>query len=142
MRRDRIIYGLLTFLMGVSLIACRDRSPEELASTIAASAELTHIDQICTELAKPSTFRQIKKGISGNSAKTIIYYQYVSEMSFTAVRDFYRGQAIGKEYELVNEDFREPEGFISILTIRRNDIRIVLEHRPPSGIFSIDCIKP
>jgi len=129
-----------TLLIVGLLVACREPSPEELAARIASSEELQYIDQICGEFPKPSNFRQVKKGVSGNAEKTIIYYQYLSDLSFAAVQDFYK-DSNQRGYVLESEDFREPEDFMSLLRFRRKDIRIVLEHRPPSAIFNIDCIR-
>jgi|GEM_PF-5277139 len=132
---------LLIVVVAVCVVSCRERSAEEIAAKIEASDVLSHIDQTCMKFPKPGGFKQIKKGISGNSEVAMIYYQYVSEKSFLEVRDFYRDPLTRGSYELTSENYREPESFISELRLLHGDVRIVVEHRPPSNIFSIGCIK-
>ena len=139
--RNRRAGFLSVVLIVASQIGCGEPSAEELAAKIAASEELRHIDRICMELPKPPTFKQIKKGISGNSGNTIVYYQFASDMSFVEMRDFYQDSSVRGQYILTGEHYQEPERFISLLSLQREDVRIVLENRPPSAIFNLDCIK-
>lgn len=137
-----IVRVLLACLILVLLDSCRAPSQEEVAAKIAASEELSHIDQICTEFPKPPTFRQIKKGISEDSEITSIYYQYSSNLPFASVRDFYQDAANRGEYMIVSENYTEPESLISVLRLSREDVAIVLEHRPRRpAIYNIDCIR-
>lgn len=131
----------IIILITILLASCRGPSDDELSARIAASDVLSHVDKFCMEFPKPRGFRQIKKGLSGNSEITIIYYQYVSDMSFSEVKNFYLNSSNRAEYVLVKEDYREPEDYINLLTFLREDIKIVLEQRPPSAIYSFDCIK-
>ena len=119
---------------------CKQDSLEVVEQKILASKELRYIDQICKEFPKPARFEQAKKGLSGNSETTIIFYQYISHMPFETVKAFYQDSANRGQYSLIREEYKEP--LINLITFRRDDIRIVLEQRPPSGIVNVDCVKP
>jgi hypothetical protein len=80
---------LLTFVI-LSNFACGVQTQEDVDTKIQASQKLRQIDRVCGELPKPYSFRQIKKGLSGNASSSIVYYQFVSDQSFGDVRQFYR----------------------------------------------------
>ncbi len=140
-RKMVIVRVLLTCLILVLLDSCGEPAEEEVARKIAASEELRHIDQICTEFPKPPAFRQIKKGIYVNSEIKSVYYQYSSNQPFAFVRNFYQDAANRGEYMLFSENYTEPEDTISTLRFLRDNVGITLEHRPPTAIFNIDCIR-
>ena len=135
----------LLVLVALSVVithsACRDSTPEEVASKIAASGELQHIDKICSEIPKPSSFKQIKKGLSGNSIESIVYYQYQTGVPFSAVRAFYEDPALRGDYHLLSVSDNESIDYRSEIRLARDDVGIIIEHRPPSGIFVYDCFK-
>jgi hypothetical protein len=125
----------------VSLASCGQDSEEQVAAHIANSAELRQIDETCASFAKPESFRQVKKGISGNSEIAIIFYQYVSPLSFDEVAAFYREREKQEKYRIIREDNRQAERSINNIHFQVEGLSIVLENRPPYGIFSVDCIK-
>lgn len=132
---------LLGFAIFITQSSCREPSPEEVEAKIAASRKLRQIDEVCSELPKPQSFRQIKKGISGNSRLSIIYYQYASDEPFSQVRDFYKANASEAGFVVTGEDYREPEALFSNIKLSREGVAIVVEHRRRFYIYNIDCIK-
>lgn len=136
-----IVRVLFACLILVLLDSCGGPSQEEVARKIAASEVLRQIDQICTEFPKPPTFHQIKKGIFEDSEIKSVYYQYSSDLPFTSVRDFYQDSVNRGKYILVSENYAEPDYPRSELRFLRDDVGITLEHRHPTAIFNIDCIR-
>jgi hypothetical protein len=137
---DLLLVFVITLFV-ISQVDCRDYTPEEVASKIAASDELQHIDKICSEIPKPPSFKQIKKGISGNAIESIVYYQYQTGVPFSAVRAFYEDPSLRGDYNLLSVSDHESIDYRSEIRLAREDVGIIIEHRPPSGIFVYDCFK-
>ena len=131
---------LLACLILVLLNSCGE-SEEDVARKIAASEQLTRIDQICAEFPKPPGFRLIKKGVSVNEDVKGVYYQYSSNQPFASIANFYQDAGNRGQYLLVGENYTEPEELISNIRFLRDDVGITLERRPPAVIFSVSCLQ-
>lgn len=132
--------SIILLVFAVSLWqGCRERSNEEVEQIIAKSEKLRYIDGICKEFPKPGLFELDKKDISGNSVMSAIYYRYISHMPFSSVKAFYQDKEAFKDYSLISESYMDP--FINEIFFRKDDVRIGIEHRPPSGYVTIGCSK-
>lgn len=132
---------LLVCSVLILLISCEKLSEQEMARKIEASEELSQIDKICAEFPKPPGSRQIKKGISETPEVTSVYYQYSSDLPFDSIRNFYQDAANRGGYQLISENYTQPEDSISVLRFLRDDVGITLEHRPPAAILNVACIR-
>lgn len=133
----------VAILVGIVVLvqpACREPSLQEVNLRIASSEKLSRIDEVCIGLPKPANFRQIKKGLSGNANVSIVYYQYISDMSFDAVKDFYKEREANSDYVVALGTSTDSERLRSDFKIERSNVGIVVERRSPSSIVTVSCI--
>lgn len=136
MKRARAFIAVV-IVVGLQF-ACDKLRPEEVEAKIIASAKLTRIDKACKELPKPTSFRQIEKGLSGNADLSIVYYRYASDLSFDEVKGFFNSNASGSGYSITNAT--ESNRFLNELKLELSGIAIFVEQRPPAQVFNISCI--
>jgi hypothetical protein len=132
-KRNLIKLLVLTVLLN----GCGQKSAEDVERIIAKSETLRHIDQICKEFPRPESFELQKKGLSGNSITSIVFYQYTAHVPFDEVKKFYQDSGLRAQYELRGESYKEP--LINEIWFRRGDVGINIENRPPSWIVNIGC---
>lgn len=126
-------------VLSIIQFSCTDQSRHMVETRILNSEKLSEIDRVCSELPKPDSFRQVRKGLSGNANLSIIFYEFSSEQSFNSVADFYKSKSLEDGFvltgatngEMVRNDIR----------LEREGVKVVIENRNGFRVYGVDCMK-
>lgn len=81
--------SLLIVVLLTAFLSCAPPDAQEVEKRISQSTTLQDLNQLCSDLPKPSDFKFVYKQISGNSGTTSLSFEYRSSLEIAEVNNFY-----------------------------------------------------